>query len=111
MFVVICKHDGWHSRLGGVGGTVSRRLLATSRARWAGCARRQQAVLGRGWWDAEALRDIARGYALETLADEAAVLVMSCKRTSLSAVLGTVQTGWILLPLARWSRLVTDDRS
>src|SRR3989304_6219584 len=37
---------------------------------------RRQAVLGRGWWDAEALRDIARDYALETLADEEAVLVI-----------------------------------
>ena len=37
---------------------------------------RQQAILGRGWWDAEALRDIARDYALETLADEEAVLVI-----------------------------------
>ncbi|NJM30302.1 MAG: IS701 family transposase [Rhizobiales bacterium] len=37
---------------------------------------RQQAVLGRGNWNAEALRDIVRGYALETLADENAVLVI-----------------------------------
>ena len=37
---------------------------------------RQQAILGRGRWDAEALRDIARDYALETLADEDAVLVI-----------------------------------
>src|SRR5450830_874413 len=37
---------------------------------------RQQAILGRGWWDADALRDIVRNYALETLADEAAVLVI-----------------------------------
>jgi len=37
---------------------------------------RQQAILGRGRWDAEALRDIARDYALETLADENAVLVI-----------------------------------
>ena len=29
---------------------------------------RQQAILGRGSWDADALRDIVRGYALETLA-------------------------------------------
>ena len=37
---------------------------------------RQQAILGRGRWDAEALRDIVRDYALETLADEDAVLVI-----------------------------------
>jgi SRSO17 transposase len=37
---------------------------------------RQQAILGRGRWDADALRDIVRGYALETLADPDAVLVI-----------------------------------
>src|SRR5215203_578850 len=37
---------------------------------------RQQAILGRGHWDAEALRDLVRDYALETLADENAVLVV-----------------------------------
>ena len=37
---------------------------------------RQQAILGRGQWDAAALRDIVREYALETLADEDAVLVI-----------------------------------
>jgi SRSO17 transposase len=37
---------------------------------------RQQAILGRGRWDADALRDIVRDYALETLADEEAVLVI-----------------------------------
>ena len=37
---------------------------------------RQQAILGRGHWDADALRDIVRGYALETLADADAVLVV-----------------------------------
>ena len=37
---------------------------------------RQQAVLGRGHWDADALRDIVRDYALETLADPDAVLVI-----------------------------------
>jgi SRSO17 transposase len=37
---------------------------------------RQQAILGRGQWDAEALCDIVRDYALETLADEEAVLVI-----------------------------------
>ena len=37
---------------------------------------RQQAILGRGRWDPDALRDIVREYALETLADEDAVLVI-----------------------------------
>jgi SRSO17 transposase len=37
---------------------------------------RQQAILGRGHWDADALRDIVRDYALETLADADAVLVI-----------------------------------
>lgn len=37
---------------------------------------RQQALLGRGRWDAEALRDIVCEYALETLGDEDAVLIV-----------------------------------
>lgn len=37
---------------------------------------RQQAILGRGRWGADALRDIVRDYALETLADADAVLVL-----------------------------------
>ena len=37
---------------------------------------RQQTVLGRGRWDADALRDLARDYVLETLADPDAVLVI-----------------------------------
>jgi SRSO17 transposase len=37
---------------------------------------RQQAILGRGRWDGDALRDIVRDYALESLADEDAVLVL-----------------------------------
>src|SRR6202790_5883070 len=37
---------------------------------------RQQAILGRGRWDADALRNIVRDYALETLADPDAVLVL-----------------------------------
>src|SRR3954453_214654 len=36
---------------------------------------RQQAILGRARWEADALRDIVRDYALETLADPDAVLV------------------------------------
>ena len=37
---------------------------------------RQQSVLGRGRWDADALRDMVRDYTLETLADAEAVLVI-----------------------------------
>ena len=37
---------------------------------------RQQAVLGRARWDAEGLRDVVRDYAMETLADPDAVLVL-----------------------------------
>src|SRR5882724_2593505 len=37
---------------------------------------RQQAILGRSRWDADALRDVVRDYALETLGDEDAVLVI-----------------------------------
>src|SRR3954449_13316123 len=37
---------------------------------------RQQAILGRARWEADALRDIVRDYALETLADPDAVLVI-----------------------------------
>ena len=37
---------------------------------------RQQAILGRSRWDADALRDIVRDHALETLSDEEAVLVI-----------------------------------
>lgn len=37
---------------------------------------RQQSVLGRGQWDADTLREIVRDYALETLADLEAVLVI-----------------------------------
>ena len=38
---------------------------------------RQQAILGRGRWEADALLDVVRDYALETLADPDAVLVQS----------------------------------
>src|ERR1700689_4622849 len=37
---------------------------------------RQQALLGRDRWDADALRDMVREYVVEHLADEAAVLVV-----------------------------------
>jgi SRSO17 transposase len=37
---------------------------------------RQQAILGRGRWEADALRDLVRDYVLESLADREAVLVL-----------------------------------
>ena len=37
---------------------------------------RQQAILGRARWDADALREVVRDYVVETLADEDAVLVL-----------------------------------
>lgn len=37
---------------------------------------RQQAILGRGRWQADALRDVVRDYAVESLADQDAVLVV-----------------------------------
>jgi SRSO17 transposase len=37
---------------------------------------RQQAILGRGRWQADALRDLVRDYAVESLADRDAVLVL-----------------------------------
>src|SRR5918999_2827125 len=37
---------------------------------------RQQAILGRGRWDGDALRDIVREYAVETLAEPDGVLVV-----------------------------------
>jgi SRSO17 transposase len=43
---------------------------------------RQQAVLGRDRWDADALRDLGRDYATEHLADENAVLVSSGSTTT-----------------------------
>lgn len=55
-----------------------RRKTGWMRAEAAGDAGpwRQQAILGRGQWDADALRDIVRDYALETLADLDAVVVL-----------------------------------
>src|SRR5258708_19124480 len=37
---------------------------------------RQQAILGRGGWDADALRDIVRDYVIEHFADDHPVLVI-----------------------------------
>ncbi len=55
-----------------------RRKTGWMRAEAAGDAGpwRQQAVLGRSHWDADALRDLVREYALETLAAADAVLVV-----------------------------------
>src|SRR4051794_15600876 len=67
---------------GGVGGELGggqeRRKTGWMRAEAAGDPGpwRQQAILGRGRWDADALRDIVREYALEHLAEDDAVLVV-----------------------------------
>ena len=37
---------------------------------------RQQAILGRGRWEADALRDLVRDYAVESLAEQHAVLIL-----------------------------------
>lgn len=54
-------------------------LLRDVKARMRGSGRqcRQQAILGRGRWDEDALRDIMCNYVLETLADPDAVLGIS----------------------------------
>ena len=56
-------------------GTAQDRLDAR-RSGWGSRPWRQQAVLGRSRWDADALRDLVRDYALETLAAPDAVLVI-----------------------------------
>src|SRR5437868_4571323 len=58
--------------------TEERRKTGWMRAEAAGDPGpwRQQAILGRGRWDADALRDIVREYALEHLAADDAVLVV-----------------------------------
>ncbi len=43
---------------------------------------RQQAILGRGRWDADAMRDIVRDYVVEQLAADDAVLVIDETRIS-----------------------------
>src|ERR671919_3217509 len=57
---------------------AERRKTGWMRAEAAGDAGpwRQQAVLGRSHWNADALRDLVREYALETLASPGAVLVI-----------------------------------
>ena len=58
---------------------------------------RQQAILGRGRWDADALRDLVREYALETLADADATLVLDetgfLKKGSMSCGVARQYTG------------------
>ena len=58
---------------------------------------RQQALLGRGRWDADALRDIVRDYVVETLADPEAVLVLDetgfLKQGKVSCGVGRQYTG------------------
>ena len=58
---------------------------------------RQQAILGRGRWDADVLRDVVRDYALETLADPDAVLVIDetgfLKQGKASCEVGRQYTG------------------
>ena len=55
-----------------------RRKTGWMRAEAAGDAGpwRQQAILGRGRWEADAMRDVVRDYALEALSDPDAVLVI-----------------------------------
>src|ERR671932_564428 len=50
---------------------------------------RQQAILGRARWDADALRDVVRDYVIETFADPEAVLVLD-------------ETGFLRRPPAAW---------
>lgn len=67
--------DGTHPILTG---QTAQRKTGWMRAEAAGDPGpwRQQAILGRGRWDADALRDMVRDYALETQVDAAAVLVI-----------------------------------
>ena len=53
--------------------STCRRVGRRTRPVW---PRRQQAILGRGRWEADGLGDVVRDYALETLADPHAVLVL-----------------------------------
>jgi hypothetical protein len=58
---------------------------------------RQQAILGRGRWDADGLRDIVRDYVVEHLGDEDAVLVIDetgfLKQGNASCGVGRQYTG------------------
>jgi hypothetical protein len=66
----------------------------------------QQAILGRGQWDADDLRDVVRDYALETLADDDAMLVIDetgfLKQGKASCGVGRQYTGsGLRSPIAR----------
>ena len=70
---IVCASSGGKTRLS-ARVLISRRPTAEAAGDpgpW-----RQQAILGRGRWDAEALRDIVREYVVETLAEPDAVLVV-----------------------------------
>jgi SRSO17 transposase len=58
---------------------------------------RQQAILGRGRWDADGLRDVVRDYVVESLGDEDAVLVIDetgfLKQGNASCGVGRQYTG------------------
>ena len=58
---------------------------------------RQQALLGRAQWDADALRDVVRGYVVETLSEPDAVLVIDetgfLKQGKASCGVGRQSTG------------------
>ncbi len=76
-----------------------RRKTSWMRAEAAGDAGpwRQQAILGRGRWDADALRDVVRDYALEHLGADDAVLVIDetgfLKQGTASCGVGRQYTG------------------
>ena len=78
---LVHARSGWRSRRGCSWTACfgpERRKTGWMRAEAAGDPGpwRQQAILGRGRWEADALRDLVRDYALETLADQDAVLVL-----------------------------------
>ncbi len=66
---------------------------------------RQQAILGRGRWEADALRDIVRDYVMETLGDDQAVLVIDetgfLKARSRAASGANIQARQVRSPIAR----------
>ena len=66
---------------------------------------RQQAILGRGDWDADALRDIVRDYVIEHLADDDAVLVID--ETGFLKQGRSVVRSSAAIPLVRQGRLRT----
>src|SRR5258707_15091327 len=79
---------------------------------------RQQAILGRGRWDADALRDIVRDYVVEHLAADDAVLVIDetgfLKQGRASCGVGRQYTGSAgkitNCPIGGFAPLVSRDR-